>query len=125
MRALRLALVASGLALAVTSQAQDQAQQWTLPSGGLLNGSKAVIENKPCCEPSHGAAVVSATHAPDLRRSPVPFSADAFRAVVHDGVLRENGMAAFDELTPAELEDVRHYIRTATHDARTAQKAGQ
>jgi hypothetical protein len=58
MRALPLALLTAGLAMATASQAQDQTQQWSLPSGGLLNGSKAVIEDKPCCEPSHGAAVV-------------------------------------------------------------------
>ncbi len=28
--------------------------QWTLPSDGLLNGSKAVIESQPCCGASRG-----------------------------------------------------------------------
>jgi quinohemoprotein ethanol dehydrogenase len=73
------------------------------------------------CVLCHGAAAVSATHAPDLRRSPVPFSAEAFGAVVRDGVLRDNGMAGFSELTASQIEDIRHYIRTATHDARAAQ----
>jgi hypothetical protein len=58
MRALALALLTAGLVATTASLAQDQTQQWTLPSGGLLNGSKAVIEDKPCCEASHGAAVV-------------------------------------------------------------------
>src|SRR5690348_9634041 len=58
MRVPALALLAAGLVAATAALAQDQTPQWILPSGGLLNGSKAVIENKPCCEPSHGAAVV-------------------------------------------------------------------
>jgi quinohemoprotein ethanol dehydrogenase len=73
------------------------------------------------CVLCHGLAVVSATHAPDLRRSPVPFSADAFRAVIHDGLLKDNGMPPFAELSSDQLEALRQYIRTAAHDSRTAQ----
>ena len=77
------------------------------------------------CVLCHGAAVISATHAPDLRRSPVPLSADAFTAVVRDGVLKDNGMAGFGDLSPAQLEDIRHYIRTAAHDARALEGKGK
>jgi quinohemoprotein ethanol dehydrogenase len=74
------------------------------------------------CVLCHGLAAVSATHAPDLRRSPVPYSADAFRAVIHDGLLKDTGMPPFAELTSDQLEAVRQYIRTAAHDSRAAQK---
>jgi hypothetical protein len=70
MRALRLALATAGLVLATASQAQDPTQQWTLPSGGLLNGSKAVIEDKPCCEASRGAAVVPNSDIAALDKAP-------------------------------------------------------
>jgi len=30
-------------------------------------------------------------------------------------------MSAFSELTPVQLEDIRHYIRTAAHDTRAAE----
>lgn len=49
--------------------------------------------------------------APDLRKSPVPLDADAFRAVLHDGALMQRGMGRFANLTDEELEGLRHYIR--------------
>lgn len=57
MQSLRWVFATVGL-LAVTpsqAQAQDLNKQWALPTSGLLNGSKAVIENGPCCGPSDGA----------------------------------------------------------------------
>ena len=30
--------------------------EWRLPSSGLMDGAKAVIDNEPCCGPSRGAA---------------------------------------------------------------------
>jgi quinohemoprotein ethanol dehydrogenase len=49
--------------------------------------------------------------APDLRTSPIPLDAAAFRSVVHDGVLMERGMGAFGNLSDDELDGLRHYIR--------------
>jgi hypothetical protein len=55
----RWAIAAAILMTAVPTQAQspDVPPQWTLPLAGFLNGSKAEIENKPCCGPSGGAPV--------------------------------------------------------------------
>ena len=47
----------------------------------------------------------------DLRESGIPLDADTFRSVVHDGALMSRGMGAFAELSDAELEGLRHYIR--------------
>ena len=48
---------------------------------------------------------------PDLTRSPVTQSRDAWRIVVTDGALSGNGMASFrDYLTPAQVESIRAYI---------------
>ncbi len=49
----------AGLLLALSAQAQtpDPDAQWTLPEAGLLNGSKAAIEAKPCCAASSGAPI--------------------------------------------------------------------
>jgi hypothetical protein len=51
--------VAVALLLTTATQAQtpDVPPQWTLPTAGFLNGSKAAIENTPCCGPSRGAPV--------------------------------------------------------------------
>jgi quinohemoprotein ethanol dehydrogenase len=64
------------------------------------------------CSICHGFGAVAAGTAPDLRGSPIPASADAFRQVVHDGALVENGMPRWDDLSDAQLADIRQYIRT-------------
>jgi quinohemoprotein ethanol dehydrogenase len=56
--------------------------------------------------------------APDLRRSSVPLSTDAFRLVVHDGSLLKLGMPEFDEFDDAQLAAIRQYIRAQAHDPR-------
>lgn len=64
------------------------------------------------CATCHGALAVGINYAPDLRRSPVPPSADAFRAVVHDGALVSQGMPKFADLPDQTREDIRSYLRT-------------
>jgi quinohemoprotein ethanol dehydrogenase len=66
----------------------------------------------PRCAACHGSSVVGSIHAPDLRRSAVPLSAQAFASVVRDGALVPEGMPAFGELTDQQLGDLRQYIRT-------------
>jgi hypothetical protein len=56
MRRLWPVVAAVGL-VAATAQAQDPAREWTLPSAGVLYGSKAAIENKGCCGPSRNDRV--------------------------------------------------------------------
>lgn len=80
-----------------------------------LRGAARFARN---CMPCHGYNAVSGTHAPDLRRSSVPLSREAFASVVHDGALVENGMPTFGELTAAELDDLRQYIRSEAANAR-------
>jgi quinohemoprotein ethanol dehydrogenase len=64
------------------------------------------------CWICHGKGVVGVIHAPDLRRSAIPLSAEAFADVVHDGRLTPAGMPTFGELTNEQLGDLRQYIRT-------------
>ena len=63
------------------------------------------------CVICHGVAAVAGGFAPDLRASPVPLSAQAFAAIVRDGGLESRGMPRFAELSDAELDSMRHYIR--------------
>jgi quinohemoprotein ethanol dehydrogenase len=77
----------------------------------------AVIYGRHCLI-CHGFSVISGTHAPDLRRSEVPTSADAFARVVRDGALVAGGMPRFDDMTDRQREDVRQYIRTEAERAR-------
>jgi quinohemoprotein ethanol dehydrogenase len=63
------------------------------------------------CLTCHGAGAYSGGGAPDLRKSHIPTSADAFQDVVRGGALKLNGMPRFDELSPEQTEFVRTYIR--------------
>lgn len=70
--------------------------------GGIYNSS---------CIICHGSGMMAGGAAPDLRKSAVPMDADTFRAVVHDGALMARGMGSFAQLSDADLEGLRHYIR--------------
>jgi quinohemoprotein ethanol dehydrogenase len=72
------------------------------------------------CVNCHGFNAISGGFAPDLRASPVAASSEAFASVVRDGALLNNGMPKFDNLTDAQKEDLRTYLRSAASDfART------
>ena len=64
---------------------------------------------------------------PDLRRSNALSDRNAFRAIVIDGALTQNGMVSFrDYLTPAQAENIRAYLsgEAATLRAREAGRQG-
>jgi quinohemoprotein ethanol dehydrogenase len=66
----------------------------------------------PNCAQCHGAGAIADIQAPDLRRSAVILSAQAFRIVVHDGARKANGMPVFQELSDQQLADLRQFLRT-------------
>jgi quinohemoprotein ethanol dehydrogenase len=70
------------------------------------------------CVVCHGVDAVAAGVAPDLRSSNVILSADAMSAVVHDGILIPHGMPRFEELSRADRENIRQYLRTRANDLR-------
>lgn len=72
------------------------------------------------CVVCHGGALMTTGTAPDLRRSAVPPSSEAFSKIVHAGALASVGMPRFQELTERELEDLRQYIRSVAAAARKA-----
>jgi quinohemoprotein ethanol dehydrogenase len=55
--------------------------------------------------------------APDLRKSAVPMDAETFTSVVRDGALMARGMGSFAQLTDAELEGLRHFIRQRARES--------
>jgi quinohemoprotein ethanol dehydrogenase len=63
------------------------------------------------CRLCHGAGLMSGGTAPDLRKSAIPLSNDAVTAVLHDGALVPRGMPRYEELAPAQIEGLQHYIR--------------
>ena len=63
------------------------------------------------CAVCHAPAAVGSTVLPDLRRSGTLGNKDAFLAVVHDGILKDNGMASFaTSLSKDEMDAIRAYI---------------
>jgi hypothetical protein len=64
-----------------------------------------------------GRAAVSGGFAPDLRASVIPLSESAFDAVVRGGSLESRGMPRFADLSEADLEDLRHYLRSRARES--------
>jgi quinohemoprotein ethanol dehydrogenase len=73
-----------------------------------------LFENCVFC---HGYGAVGGGAAPDLRASMIPTDAEAFASVVRGGALVEAGMPKFDDLTPDEVESIRHFIRNRAETA--------
>jgi len=64
------------------------------------------------CLICHGNNAVAGGAAPDLRLSPIVLSREAFQGVVRDGLLVSKGMPQFSELTKAQVESIRQYLRS-------------
>ena len=61
---------------------------------------------------------------PDLRYAGALWSADAFKAIVIDGALQENGMVSFAKvITPQDAEAIRSYVVTTANEAKNAPPA--
>jgi len=74
------------------------------------------------CGNCHGGGAIAVIQAPDLRRSSIPLSDEAFANIVRDGRLVLNGMPAFPELTQPQLTDLRQYLRSEMEVLRKAPK---
>ena len=73
------------------------------------------------CVICHGYDAVAGGFAPDLRRSPILQSEEAFINVVRDGALAVNGMPESKGLTADELSKLRQYLRAKAQDPSTEQ----
>lgn len=63
------------------------------------------------CAVCHAPAAVGSTELPDLRRSGTLGNAQAWRAVVHEGILKDRGMVSFaTSLSVEEVDAVRAYV---------------
>ena len=79
---------------------------------------------KESCMMCHGAGAVSGGYAPDLRASPIPLVAEAFKDVVVNGSLRQNGMPDFKAFSDEQLDSLRHFIRAKSRLPSTLGSAG-
>lgn len=71
------------------------------------------------CAVCHGLDAVAGGMAPDLRESPAILSVPTFREIVQRGALLAAGMPRFGELSAAELESIRQYLRSRAHVLKT------
>lgn len=63
------------------------------------------------CAVCHAPGAVGSTVLPDLRRSGALGNRQAWQAVVHDGILTDNGMVGFEgSLSTDEVEAIRAYV---------------
>jgi len=69
------------------------------------------------CVLCHGTGVVAGGNAPDLRASPVLLSATDFAAIVRDGSLVSRGMPQYAELSEAQLDSLRHFVRSKARES--------
>lgn len=63
------------------------------------------------CSVCHGNAAVSGALNPDLRHSAALGDPKLWQKIVHDGLLKDNGMAAWaDQYSADQIENVRQYV---------------
>ena len=63
------------------------------------------------CQVCHGANAVGGGPLPNLHRAGALGSAEAWKSVLIDGALKDNGMVSFARvMTPAQAESVRRYV---------------
>jgi quinohemoprotein ethanol dehydrogenase len=74
------------------------------------------------CMACHGISLVAAGLAPDLRTSPMVLDDTTFKQVVQEGVLMASGMPRFEELSDADIQAIRQYIRSEAAILRSKDK---
>jgi len=80
----------------------------TVDRGILEKGARKYAE---FCAACHGFGAISGQVTPDLRRSMITGDKAAFRQVVKDGALLQNGMPAFgSELGEQDVEAIRAFV---------------
>jgi len=103
-------------AVAALSLTDENWSAASLERGRILYGAN--------CAACHGMEAMSAGVLPDLRRSGVLRSSEAFRQVVIGGALSNRGMVSFAErFGPDDAEAIRGYIETRARAAATASSA--
>ena len=89
----------------------DRGTPQAVAQGGALYGR--------FCGVCHGDAAVSGALNPDLRYSAALETPDAWRTIVIDGALRENGMVSWRQvMNPEQADSIRQYVIHRAHEDR-------
>ena len=90
----------------------DRGTPQVVAQGGSLYGR--------FCGVCHGDAAVSGALNPDLRYSAALENPDAWRTIVIDGALRENGMVSWRQvMNPQQADTIRQYVIHRAHEDRS------
>jgi quinohemoprotein ethanol dehydrogenase len=90
-----------------------EAPEFKIDPAKVEAGSREYVRCLLC----HGTALVAGGNAPDLRASPALLSASGFAAIVRDGALVSRGMPRFAELSDAQLDSLRHFVRAKARES--------
>lgn len=83
-------------------------QNIKVDAGKVAAGAKVYAANCAVC---HGPSAVGNGVTPDLRYSGALDDTEAWRSIVIDGALKDNGMVSFANwLKPEDAEAIRHYV---------------
>ncbi|MFU7527395.1 PQQ-dependent dehydrogenase, methanol/ethanol family [Qipengyuania sp. ASV99] len=78
------------------------------------------------CSTCHGFEAVGSSVLPDLRRSGTLADARSWAAIVHDGALKDNGMAGFaGSLTTDEIQAIRAFVIHRANADKAAEAAAR
>jgi quinohemoprotein ethanol dehydrogenase len=78
------------------------------------------------CVVCHGDAAYGGSLLPDLRRSGLLGSADAWRTVTLDGIRKDQGMVGFSEnLTAEQAESIRLYVINRANEDKALEDGGE
>lgn len=91
---------------------------FVIDAGQAAEGAKLY---QSTCFGCHGAKLESTgSIAPDLRESVLAMNWEAFRAVLHEGLLAPAGMPKYDELKDEDMRAIFMYIRQHAREAASA-----
>ena len=78
------------------------------------------------CSVCHGNAAVSGVLNPDLRHSAALNDAKLWQQIVHDGLLRDNGMVAWaGQYSPDQIENLRQYVIKRANEDKALEATGK
>ena len=76
------------------------------------------------CSVCHGASAVAGKLNPDVRHSVALNKPKLWQQIVHDGLLKQNGMVAWaGQYSPAQIENIRHYVIKRANEDKALKKA--
>ena len=89
----------------------------------LADGSRHYFNSCLVC---HGTTAVAGSLNPDLRHSVALSNPKLWQQIVHDGLLKQNGMVAWkDQYSAQQIENIRQYVIKRANEDKALQRTAQ